>query len=73
MALQIDLHIFPCQKFEIWNPADFFFSLAAKDFKASFKCGHFLISELDAIYPLCFSHRILFHPHQKSYYSLRFY
>lgn len=33
MALQIDLHIFPCQKFEIWNPADFFFfALAAKDF-----------------------------------------
>lgn len=48
MALQIDLHIFPCQKFEIWNPSDFSLALAAKDFKANFKCGHFLISEPEA-------------------------
>lgn len=27
MALRIDLHIFPCQRFEIWDPADFFFSV----------------------------------------------
>lgn len=24
-ALRVDLHIFPCQKPEIWDPADFFF------------------------------------------------
>lgn len=27
MALRIDLHIFPCQRFEIWDPADFSFSV----------------------------------------------
>ena len=36
----------------------FLFPLAAKDLKANFKCGHSLISEPDAIYSLCFSHRV---------------
>lgn len=27
MALRIDLHIFPCQRFEIWDPANLFFSV----------------------------------------------
>lgn len=51
---------------EIWNMGSsrlLLFCSAAKDFKANFKYGHFLISEPDAIYSFCFSHRLLFHPH----------
>lgn len=67
VALQIHLHRFPCQNFEIWNPTDsIFFPLAAKDFRANFKRGHFLISAWCHSSTPAVSHGCFWHSHWKS-------